>query len=136
MAKFTVEGFDIVLAQLEARGNNVNGAVNHALNAAAKIVKEEMQNTMKQLDIKDKGDLIKSIKSGGVQKGKDGVKYVEVGPHGKDRKGVSNVLKATVAEYGKKGQPARAWKSAAEEKAFPKAHERMAEIFNEEMEKK
>ena len=140
MAKFTAEGLDTILMQLEARGRNVNGAVNHALNAAAKIMKEEMQQTMHELNLEDKGDLIKSIKSSGIKKDGDNVKSVSIAPSGTDRKGVRNMTKAMIAEYGKSGRagkkfPARPWKTIAEERGFPKAQERMSEIFHEEMNK-
>lgn len=140
MAKFTAEGFDIIIAQLEARGAKVNGAVNHALNAAAKIMKEEIQGTMREMGLDDTGDMIKSVKSSGIKTDKEGVKSVSIAPSGKDRKGVRNMTKAMVAEYGKSGRagkkfPARPWKTIAEERGFPRAQARMAEIFHEEMNK-
>lgn len=133
MAKFQVEGLDALRAKFAGREKKVTSTVYHMLNAGAKVMKEEIQQTMAEMDIKDSGDLIKSVKSSGVKKSKDGAYSISVAPSGTDRKGVRNMTKAMIAELGKKGEPARPWKTVAEERGYPKAQERMAEIFNEAM---
>ena len=55
---------------------------------------------------KDKGDLVKSVKKTGANRNKYGY-YICVRPTGKDRKGVRNMEKAAILEYGVEGrQPA------------------------------
>lgn len=134
MAKFSFSGLDKVQAELERRGARVSGAVNHALNAGAKVVKEEQAQAMKDYKLKDTGDLIKSIKTGKIKKTETG-KSVSVGPDGVDRKGVRNMTKAAVAQYGKSSEPARPWATLARERAQGKVQERIAEVFHEEINK-
>jgi hypothetical protein len=133
MAKFSTEGLDALQAKFAGRKKKVTSTVYHMLNAGAKIMKEEIQQTMTEMDIKDSGDLVKSVKSSGVKKSKEDGYSISVAPSGADQKGVRNMTKAMIAQYGKKGEPARPWKTVAEERGYPKAKERMAEIFNEAM---
>lgn len=133
MAKFEATGLDALRAKFAGREKKVTSTVYHMLNAGVKIMKEEMQQTMKEMDIEESGDLINSIKSSGVKKDKSGAYSVTVAPSGTDRKGVRNMEKAIIAELGKEGVPARPWRTVAEERGSKKARERMAEIFNEAM---
>ena len=68
MAKFTFTGLDSIQYQLQARGAKVSGTVNHMLHAGAKIAREEMQAALKEYEIRDTGDLIKSIKASKIKK--------------------------------------------------------------------
>ena len=137
MSSFNISGLDGVIATLESHADEkkLNAATNHMLNAGAKIMRQEMQQAMKEAKLKDSGDMIKSVKSGGIKYDKNGEKYVEVRPRGYDRKGNPNNLKARIAEFGNSKRPARPWLSKAENKGFPKVQERMQEIFDEHMNK-
>ena len=99
MAKFTFTGLDSIQYQLQARGAKVSGTVNHMLHAGAKIAREEMQAALKEKEIRDTGDLIKSIKASKIKKGDSG-KYITIRPTGYDRHGVPNALKGYVYEIG------------------------------------
>lgn len=77
MAKFTFTGLDSIQMQLEARGAKVSGTVNHMLHAGAKIAREEMQAALKEYELRDTGDLIKSIKASKIKKGDSG-KYITI----------------------------------------------------------
>lgn len=80
MAKFTFTGLDSIQYQLQARGAKVSGTVNHMLHAGAKIAREEMQAALKEYEIRDTGDLIKSIKASKIKKGDSG-KYITICLH-------------------------------------------------------
>lgn len=134
MAKFSVTGLDEIRYQLQARGAKVEGTVNRMLRAGAKVMREEMQASMKEYGLKDTGDLIKSVKAGKIQKTATG-KSITVAPSGKDRHGVPNAIKAAVYQIGNSKYPARPWKTLADERGKEKAVQRMQEVFNEEMSK-
>lgn len=136
MAKFSYgTGLQTIQQQLKDRGAKVGGTVNHMLNAGAKIVKEEMKAAMKEYKLKDTGDMMKSVKSSKITPSAGGGKSISISPQGVDRHGVPNAAKALVYQNGTSRNPARPWKTLAEERAKDKALERMAEIFNEEMSK-
>lgn len=111
-----------------------SGVVNHALYAGAKVMKQEQAQAMKDYKLKDTGDLIKSIKSGKIRKTDTG-KMITVGPDGVDRKGVRNMEKAAIAQYGSSREPARPWATLARVRGENKVRERMAEVFREEISK-
>jgi hypothetical protein len=81
------------------------------------------------MKIRDTGDMINSIKSGPVKKGKDG-SFVDIWPQGKDRKGIRNAEKGFVAEYGKSNQPARPWMSTANDKCVEEVTATEKEIWD------
>ena len=134
MAKFTFTGLDSIQYQLQARGAKVSGTVNHMLHAGAKIAREEMQAALKEYEIRDTGDLIKSIKASKIKKGDSG-KYITIRPTGYDRHGVPNALKGYVYEIGTSRLPARPWKTLADVRMRDKIQARMREVFQEEMSK-
>lgn len=135
MARIKMEGLDTIRAKLEQRGARVEGTVNHMLNAGAKVMREEMQAAMKEYELKDTGDMIKSVKSSKITRTKDGGKSISIAPQGLDRKGVPNAAKAAVYEYGTSRNPARPWLTLATERGSEKALARMREVFEEEMNK-
>lgn len=135
MAKIKMEGLDTMRALLEQRGAKVEGTVNHMLRAGAKVMREEMQAAMKEYELKDTGDMIKSVKSSKITRTKDGGKSISVAPQGLDRKGVPNAAKALVYEQGASNYPARPWFTLAVERGSEKALARMREVFDEEMSK-
>lgn len=134
MAKMTFTGVEDVMLRLEARGVQVEGAVNHMLNAGAKVMIQEQQQAIEDLKLVDTGDMIKSVKPSKIKKDKEGVKIITVSPSGHDRKGVPNQTKAFKAQIGSSKKLARPWKTLAEERGYQKVQERMREVFNEEME--
>lgn len=134
MARFKFSGLDKIQTELEERGARVSGVVNHALYAGAKVMKQEQAQAMKDYKLKDTGDLIKSIKSGKIRKTDTG-KMITVGPDGVDRKGVRNMEKAAIAQYGSSREPARPWATLARVRGENKVRERMAEVFREEISK-
>lgn len=134
MAKFSVTGLDEMRYKLQARGARVEGVVNHMLNAGAKVVREEMKAAMQEYQLKDTGDMIKSVKSSKITRTSEG-KSISIAPRGVDRKGVPNAAKAAVYENGTSRIPARPWKTLADERGGSKAIQRMREVFEEEMSK-
>lgn len=134
MAKFTVTGLDEMRYKLQARGARVEGTVNHMLNAGAKVMREEMQAAMKEYQLKDTGDMIKSVKSSKIQKTDTG-KSISIAPQGLDRKGVPNAAKAAVYENGASHYPARPWFTLANERARDTVAARMRQVFEDEISK-
>ena len=134
MAKFSVTGLDEMRYKLQARGARVEGVVNHMLNAGAKVVREEMKAAMQEYKLKDTGDMIKSIKSSKITRTSEG-KSISIAPQGVDRKGVPNAAKAAVYEYGTSRNPARPWKTLADERAKEAVVARMRQVYEKEIDK-
>lgn len=134
MAKFSVTGLDEMRCKLQARGARVEGVVNHMLNAGAKVVREEMKAAMQEYQLKDTGDMIKSVKSSKITRTSEG-KSISIAPQGVDRKGVPNAAKAAVYENGTSRIPARPWKTLADERAKETVVARMRQVYEEEIDK-
>lgn len=130
MANFHVAGFDAVEQALLREEQTALEAVPEMLKAGAEVLANEQKAQIEAYNLVDKGALIRSIKADKI-KGEGTGRYVEVYPHGKDKKGVRNAEKAFIAQYGRTRQPAKPWFTTANEKAAPAVHEAMMQVWRD-----
>lgn len=110
MAKFTVTGLDDVMEAMLRQEAIVEEAVPEMLKAGGEVLKRAFQTETKKFNKTGRatGVLTASIKVSAVKE-RDGGKFVEVAPTGKDRHGVRNAEKGFVLNYGRSNMPARPW---------------------------
>lgn len=128
MAQFNTVGFDDVEKALLRREKAAVEAVPEMLKAGANVLIRAQKAEIERMRIVDTADMMKSVKATPV-KGNDVEQYVEVYPHGKDRKGVRNAEKAFIAQYGKPNEPARPWLTSANEKCVDDVHDAMRAVW-------
>ena len=97
MAKFTVTGLDDVMEAMLRQEAIVEEAVPEMLKAGGEVIKRAFQTETEKLNSTGRatGDLTASIKVSAVKE-RNGGKYVEIAPTGKDRHGVRNAEKGFV----------------------------------------
>lgn len=106
MAKFTVTGLDDVQEAMLRRDKATMEAVPEMLKAGGEVIKNAFQAETKKLNSTGRGtgDLTASIKVSAVKE-RNGGKYVDIAPTGKDRHGVRNAEKGFVLNYGRSNMP-------------------------------
>ncbi len=100
MAKFTVTGLDDDVQEAMLRRDKATmEAVPEMLKAGGEVIKNAFQAETKKLNSTGRGtgDLTASIKVSAVKE-RNGGKYVDIAPTGKDRHGVRNAEKRLRAE--------------------------------------
>ena len=132
MAKFTVTGLDDVMEAMLRQEEIVEEAVPEMLKAGGEVLKRAFQTETKKLNKTGRGTgaLTASIKVSAVKE-RDGGKFVEVAPTGKDRHGVRNAEKGFVLNYGRSNMPARPWFTRANTTATDEAIAEMRRIWEE-----
>lgn len=130
MAKFNVVGLEEVEKKLLQRAKATEEAVPEMLKAGAAVLVKAQQDEIESMEIVDFRDMKNSVKATKI-KGNDTERYIEVYPHGKDRKGVSNATKGFIAQYGKSNEPARPWMTVANEKCANEVRAAMLEVWEE-----
>lgn len=124
MAKFETAGFEEIEKQFLRRAENAVKAVPRMLQKGAQVLAEAQRREIEQMDIVDKGELMRSVKPTKVKQ-KDECSYIDVYPQGTDSKGVRNAEKGFIAQYGKSNEPARPWMTAANAKSADAVHDAM-----------
>lgn len=142
MARFNVVGLEGLRDDLQKDAARAERLAPKLLKVGAEVIakaqREEADAMIKSgkirmfgNDSRSTGAFKASIKPTPVR-GSGAGAYVDVYPQGKDRKGVRNVEKGFIAEYGTKRQPAYPWMSKANEKSMPEAVEKMQTEWNKE----
>lgn len=127
MARFDIEGIDDLMNELNYL--DVERIAPMMLEEAEPILKKEV---VKQVEKhKDTGDLVKSIKTTGAERTKNGY-YLAVRPTGKDRKGVRNMEKLAYLEYGTGREAARPVLTKAVHAAEDEVIKKMQEVYDRE----
>lgn len=134
MSKMTVDGFDDIMELFKKEGAKAEKKIPKMLKAAAEVVVEAQKSEMISMGLVDTGAMVNSIKASAVKEDKEGVMYVTVEPTGKDKKGNKNSEKAFIAEYGKTGQPPKAWREASLIKNESNIHQAMLKVWEEDEE--
>lgn len=126
MAKLTATGFEELEAAMLRRSQAAEKAIPAMLKAGGEVMKQAFQAETKKLDStgRSTGDLTASIKVSAVKE-RDGARFVEVAPTGKDRHGVRNAEKGFVLNYGRSNMQARPWFTRTVEATSDKAMEAM-----------
>jgi len=132
MAKFDTSGLDDIVKQMAELGELAGDVADEMLFAGAKAVAEGWKEAAEQYQLKDTGDMIKSIGTTRV-KTVGGLRAIEVYPQGKDRKGVRNAEKAFLLHYGTSSIPAKRWVEKADQISAEPAEKEMREVWDKEL---
>ena len=111
MARIETTGFEEIEKQFLRRAEKAVKAVPRMLKRGAEVLAEAQRREIDQMDIVDKGELMRSVKPTKVKQ-KEESSYIDVYPQGTDSKGVRNAEKGFIAQYGKSNEPARPWMTA------------------------
>ena len=132
MAKFTVTGLDGVMEAMLRQDAIVEEAVPEMLKAGGEVIKRAFQTETKKLNSTGRatGALTASIKVSAVKE-RNGGKFVEIAPTGKDRHGVRNAEKGFVLNFGRSNMPARPWFTRANANAAEEATAEMRRVWEE-----
>ena len=130
MAKFNVVGLDDLQERMLQKAQIAEEAVPEMLKAGGEVIKNAFQAETKKLNSTGRGtgDLTASIKVSAVKE-RNGGKYVDIAPTGKDRHGVRNAEKGFVLNYGRSNMPARPWFTAANTKAVDAVNAEMRRVW-------
>lgn len=134
MARFEMEGFDELLADMKRLGELSGDVADEMLMAGAEQVKKAWKDSALRHGHKDTGDMIDSIGYKGKPKNAGDVKAIDIYPQGKDRKGVRNAEKAFILEYGTKNKPGSQWVTDADSHSGPLVMEAMTAIWDKHLE--
>lgn len=130
MAKFNTVGFDEVEKELLNDSEKARAAVPKMLKAGAEVLVNAQKREAETLKVKNKGDLINSIKASKIKETSTG-KSIDVAPTGKNREGVRNAEVGFLNEYGTSKQEARPWMETANLKSEEEVHKAMKKIWEE-----
>ena len=145
MPKINSVGLDDMIAQINRRTTRAIEKIPKMLEAGAAVLVDAL---MAEADImiaeskvrdlgeptRSLGELKASIKADKIKKDKGGLQYIEVYPHGKDSKGVSNATKGFVLEYGTSRFAGYPWITTAKEKAAGDIEAAYLEVWQEDLE--
>lgn len=131
MAKFEIGvDLDLIRRQLKGHEEKLDEITDKMLLAGADAAVAAQKASAQRHGHINTGDMLKSIKPTKIKK-KDGEKSIEIYPHGKDRKGVSNAQKAFVLNYGRSNRAGSRWVEEATEQCSEPAQEAMAAVMEE-----
>lgn len=117
MAKVELKMPEDFLERISRINENFDRIMPGVLEAGAKPVLDKAESNLQSViakgtkhKSKSTGDLVSAIGKSSAWQDRNGNWNMKVGiGKSKDRKGVSNALKAMVLEYGKSGQPPKPW---------------------------
>ena len=134
MAGLKVNGIDDLMDELDLMTKGTPEMIDRMLMAGADVVTQAMKEETEAAGLIDTGAMYKSIRPT-KPKEKAGLHSIEVYPQGKDKKGVRNIEKAFINNYGTKGQkrkiPATHFIEKAIEKSESGVYYAMQDVFNE-----
>lgn len=130
MARFDIEGFDDILAQLD-RMARFDEVAPKMMDAGMEILQGEV--IAEASKHQDTGAMVASIKPTGLMSGHGGGYYMYTRPTGKDKRGVRNIEKLAYLEYGVKGRPATPVITSAVLRAESRVLQAMREVFEREV---
>jgi hypothetical protein len=103
MARFEMDGFDELLAEMKRMGELSGETADKMLMAGAEQAKQAWKESAERQNLKDTTDMINSIGYSRAPKTAGDIRTIDIYPQGKDRKGVRNAEKAFILNYGTKG---------------------------------
>lgn len=141
MARCEIKMPEEFLDKLSKLGDKFDGIAPKVLQSGGKVVLSQMKANLESRIGKDtkypsrsKGDLMASLGITPAMQNRNGEWNIRVGiGDSKDRKGVSNALKAQILEYGKSGQKAKPWMKPARRKSRKSAITAMKETLKREL---
>ena len=143
MARASFKMPDEFLEKLSRLGSKFDEIAQRVLEKGAKPVVEKAKSNLTlrigqniKGESKSTGDLLESLETTKPIQDKDGNWKLRVGiPTTKDRKGISNALKAAVIEYGKSGQPPKPWLKPTKRASQKACIEAMKKALDKEIDK-
>lgn len=153
MARFEMDGFDELLAEMKQLGELSGETADKMLMAGAEQVKQAWKESAERQNLKDTTDMINSIDYPKSPKTAGDIRTIDIYPQGKDRKGTRNAEKAFILNYGTKGStskraqkrrakvdkrpgpgiPATHWVDDADTASGPKVQAAMEQIWDEHL---
>lgn len=115
MARFSTEGLDDLIAEMERLKQDEGPVAEKIVNAAVEEIKIAWKETAEKHGYRDTGALINSIGIGPGPVRAGFLLYRDVYPHGKDKKGVRNAEKAFILHYGTSRIKASYWVDEADQ---------------------
>ena len=134
MARFEMEGFDELLADMKRQGELVGEVADRMLMAGAEEVKKAWRQSAERVPHRVSGDLINSIDYTRKPKTAGDIRTIDIYPQGKDRKGVRNAEKAFILNYGTKTRTASHWVDDADRASGEPVMQAMTEIWEKHLE--
>lgn len=134
MARFEMEGFDELLADMKRQGELVGEVADRMLMAGAEEVKKVWRQSAERVPHRVSGDLIESIDYARKPKTAGDIRTIDIYPQGKDRKGVRNAEKAFILNYGKKNKAPSHWVDDADRASGEPVMQAMTEIWEKHLE--
>ena len=134
MARFEMEGFDELLAEMKRMGELSGETADKMLMAGAEEVKKAWKDSAVRSGHRDTGDMIDSIDFSRKPKTAGDIRTIEIFPQGKDSKGVRNAEKAFVLNYGKKNKAPSHWVDDADRASGEPVMQVMTEIWEKHLE--
>lgn len=131
MARLELDGLDRAVEEMERMGELTGAAANAMLMAGAAWIAQGLEKAAKREGHKDSGDMIASIGYNASPKYVQDVPTIQVYARGRDRKGVSNMDKAFVNNFGTTKLDETEWWEEGEAEAEPKAVKGMTEVWDE-----
>lgn len=134
MARFEMDGFDDLLADMKRLGELSGDVADEMLMAGAEEVKKAWKDSAVRSGHRDTGDMIDSIGYKGKPKTAGDIRTIDIYPQGKDRKGVRNAEKAFILNYGTKTRTASHWIDDADKASGEPVMTVMTEIWEKHLE--
>jgi len=134
MARFEMEGFDELLADMKRQGELVGEVADRMLMAGAEEVKKAWRQSAERVPHRVSGDLINSIDYARKPKTAGDIRTIDIYPQGKDRKGVRNAEKAFILNYGTKTRTASHCVDDADRASGEPVMQAMTEIWEKHLE--
>lgn len=153
MARFTTDGLDDLIQQLDAMGNDVAELAEEMLFAGAEEVAEAWRKSAEQHGHRDTGEMIKAIGYPRTPRRVGDIKAIDIYPIGtepdrirkkasQDRegnilpiggtiKGKRHAEKAFQTHYGTSKHPGSHWVDDADDMAGPMVEKRLWEIYDD-----
>ena len=100
MARFDTSGFDDIIELVTAMGEEGEAVGKRMLVAGAEEVRKAWKAAAEKHGLRDTGAMIASIGYANEPSDVGGIRFIDIYPRGKDKKGVRNAEKAFILHYG------------------------------------
>lgn len=130
MAKFEFKGIEAIQEKLLRREAATTKAVPEMVKAGGDVIAKGQQEVVRGMfrGKRSFGDLASSIRKTKVSS-RGSSTYVDVFPHGKNRRGERNATVGFVQQYGRSNMPANPWMTEANAKYADDAQKAMLDVW-------
>jgi hypothetical protein len=131
MARFSFDGIDAVIRDMDRLQMRTGPTADKMIQAGSKIMAEERRKEAERRGLRDTGDMIKKMKPARKIYTVMGAKKRDIYSQGKDEKGTRNAQKEFHDHYGYKKRPASHWVDTAESRGEKPANQAMVDIWTD-----